>query len=546
MEREDTTFRVREAYSRLRAGRYSEKVRARMRRPASIVVSMILAGCPATGGGPSGGGSEPASVVAPSASATPSTPAPASASASAPVFRVAALGWETTVRERTSAEARALGYLRAGAAVQALPEPVSRAGCKSGWYALATGGFVCVEAGGATLDVDGEAVRAMSRRPDLAAALPYLYGIVRRQGPIYGRLPTRAQAEREEPGLDARMREWLADTTEAGAGFRASYWTRGAGGDGPDAARAAWEGASGDDAPWFLAGGRLPPTTLGGAPLAPDALVVGRTKHHNGLAFLDTAVFEGRRYAITTSLTVVPIDRLRPIEGSAFHGVSIPGDIGFPFALIRRDGASLYAEDGGKLRVARAIARRAAVKLTGKQRFFAGHLHFETDEHLWVPDSHASRLDPAKKMPKWGKKGERWLDVNVTKQTLVAYDGPNAVYATLVSTGEAGLGDPETSRSTKRGIFRIHTKHVTATMDSDVVGEEFELRDIPWVQYFEGGYALHAAYWHDDFGKPRSHGCINLAPADARWLFFFTEPKLPDGWHGVKRALTGSVVFVHP
>jgi hypothetical protein len=62
----------------------------------------------------------------------------------------------------------------------------------------------------------------------------------------------------------------------------------------------------------------------------------------------------------------------------------------------------------------------------------------------------------------------------------------------------------------------------------------FELRDVPWVQDFERGYALHASYWHDDFGKPRSHGCINLAPVDARRLFFWTDPPLPTGWHGVK------------
>jgi lipoprotein-anchoring transpeptidase ErfK/SrfK len=97
-----------------------------------------------------------------------------------------------------------------------------------------------------------------------------------------------------------------------------------------------------------------------------------------------------------------------------------------------------------------------------------------------------------------------------------------------------------------RGIFRIHTKHLTTTMSSEVVGEEFELKDIPYVQYFEDGYALHAAYWHDDFGTPRSHGCINLSPEDARWLFGWTEPQLPRGWHGVRRALSGSVVFVHP
>ena len=62
-------------------------------------------------------------------------------------------------------------------------------------------------------------------------------------------------------------------------------------------------------------------------------------------------------------------------------------------------------------------------------------------------------------------------------------------------------------------------------MSSEVVGEEFQLKDIPYVQYFQEGYALHAAYWHDDFGIPRSHGCINLAPEDARWLFDWTEPQ---------------------
>ena len=84
-------------------------------------------------------------------------------------------------------------------------------------------------------------------------------------------------------------------------------------------------------------------------------------------------------------------------------------------------------------------------------------------------------------------------------------------------------------------------------MASDDVGEEFELRDVPYVQYFDdGGHAIHGAYWHDRFGVPKSHGCINLAPEDARRLFSFTEPALPDGWHGVLSARTGTVVFIHP
>jgi lipoprotein-anchoring transpeptidase ErfK/SrfK len=83
-------------------------------------------------------------------------------------------------------------------------------------------------------------------------------------------------------------------------------------------------------------------------------------------------------------------------------------------------------------------------------------------------------------------------------------------------------------------------------MDSKVSGEEFELRDVPYVQYFQDGYALHAAYWHDVFGQPKSHGCINLTPEDARRLFFWTEPQVPEGWHGAAKALTGTVLFVHP
>jgi lipoprotein-anchoring transpeptidase ErfK/SrfK len=61
----------------------------------------------------------------------------------------------------------------------------------------------------------------------------------------------------------------------------------------------------------------------------------------------------------------------------------------------------------------------------------------------------------------------------------------------------------------------------------------FELRDVPWIQYFASGYALHGAYWHDVFGTPRSHGCVNLAPIDARVVFLWTDPPLPEGWHGI-------------
>ena len=60
------------------------------------------------------------------------------------------------------------------------------------------------------------------------------------------------------------------------------------------------------------------------------------------------------------------------------------------------------------------------------------------------------------------------------------------------------------------------------------------ISEVPFTQNFSGPYALHAAYWHDDWGVGKSGGCVNLAPIDARRIFAWTEPRLPPGWHGVR------------
>ena len=75
----------------------------------------------------------------------------------------------------------------------------------------------------------------------------------------------------------------------------------------------------------------------------------------------------------------------------------------------------------------------------------------------------------------------------------------------------------------------------------------FLLQHVPWVQYFKGSYALHATYWHDVFGTARSHGCVNMAPIDAHRIFFWSEPNVPKGWHGVyaNDQEVGTVVYIH-
>lgn len=76
----------------------------------------------------------------------------------------------------------------------------------------------------------------------------------------------------------------------------------------------------------------------------------------------------------------------------------------------------------------------------------------------------------------------------------------------------------------------------------------YQLRDVPYIQYFAAGQALHAAYWHDVFGKQRSHGCVNLSPIDAHRVFQWTEPAMPAEWHGLNTGDengVGTTIIIH-
>lgn len=478
-------------------------------------------------------------VVALDGSANPPPPAPEGAP------RLASIAMSTDVRSRPDRNATRIGTLRAGAVVEMDGGPAGTSGCPGGWRRIKPGGFVCVGPE-ATLDLNHPIVKASTRRPDVTMKLPYMYGTVTRGGPVYARVPSEEDIRRFEPGLKKHLAKWAKDE-ESGATYGLDVWLRWAREPAPPALDALEQRATDKEIPWFLREGRAAPN-LSGLIKSDDAVKIDALDRRNGVAFVDSFLVDGRRWNVSTDLRVMPADRFRPIRGSDFHGYLIGKDIEFPFALVRRKNAKKYAFSAEKKRLVAAgdLEWRSAVALTGKQKIVGGKLHYETKDGFWIDDRSAGRVDPAKRMPAWGKNGEKWLDVNITKQVLVAYEGTNPVFATLISSGEAGLDDPEKTKSTKRGIFRIHTKYISVTMDSDVVGEEYELRDVPYVQYFEGGYALHGAYWHDGFGQPKSHGCINLAPEDARRLFWWTEPQVPPGWHGVAKPLTGTVVFVHP
>lgn len=114
----------------------------------------------------------------------------------------------------------------------------------------------------------------------------------------------------------------------------------------------------------------------------------------------------------------------------------------------------------------------------------------------------------------------RWIDVDLTRQVLVAYENSTPVRTVAVSTGLPYTPTPV-------GQFRIYVKYVY----DDMTGPGYNLPNVPYVMYFHAGYSLHGTYWHSNFGHPMSHGCVNLPTPEAQWLF---------NWAGV-----GTLVNIH-
>lgn len=456
--------------------------------------------------------------------------------------KIAALAIDTPVFSQPDVYSARLGTLRTGAIVEVDPRPLTGKGCSAGMRRIKPLGYVCLSS--TTLDLETPIVRASTRRPDHTGKLPYMYGMAVKGGPAYGHLPNAEHLEQLEPHLPQHLRMWTRDKVN-GSSYGQEIWAKWKTEPQPAPLLAMAERRTDAALPWYVKdGARLP--NLSGA-ISNHHARAGEFSRHNGIAFVDTFLWSGRRYNVSVDLRLMPADRFRPIKGSEFHGVRIGTDIQPPFAFVKGRSAHVHKAAGPKrlVRTQEEIAWRSVVKPTGQRRVHDGRTFAELEGDQWILLDALAPVEIAKKMPPGSTAGEKWIDVSILQQVLVAYEGLTPVYATMVSTGEAGLGDPKTTRSTVLGAFRINTKFITATMDSDVVGEEFELRDVPYVQYFKEGYALHASYWHDVFGQPKSHGCINLAPEDARRLFYWTEPRVPPHWHGASKAM-GTVVLVRP
>jgi hypothetical protein len=389
------------------------------------------------------------------------------------------------VREFTDPRAPSLGVLRAGTRVARSAEPVSRANCADGWYAIRPRGFVCVGVE-ATLDLNHPTLAAMALAPNMDAKLPYTYARARSETPLFERVAGREDAVREVGKLRRRagmavVGSWKAKEP-SGAEARLALLT-----DGRFVRAADLEAARGSD----FAG-----VELGKNAELPVAFVVKR-----GVRSFRLDGSEAEKRDLIEYHTQLRLSgRFRSVGSVKYWAF---------------DGAALRASGGA--------------------------------DELWVRHQDVTVVQKRVAFPDFVKDDARWLDLSVTTGTLVAYEGKRAVFVTLVSVArelpEISSDTQPVSdgpRPIPLGTFEVKQKDLTffgfSGKDAGGFGEAFEVQDAPWALELSSGQLIHGAYWHDRFGIEHGAGSFELSPADAARIFRFVGPDLPSGWHAVAAA----------
>jgi hypothetical protein len=364
-----------------------------------------------------------------------------------------------------------IGYLWTGESAKLVSSrPVYGPGCMT-WYAVEPVGFVCVDGLRATLDPkDPGYVVAQKYAADLSSAWPHRYGEAKQLKRLF-----------------------------------------------------AVEGS---------------PLTF---PNLASSVHDSRTELRNGstVAFVSEVRAGDTDYLLGADLSYVPKERVTPFPRYAFHGVELGAEARLPLALFRgHDRPKLSRTAAGFVETGQVFARLSHVGLSGKQEELDGERFLETADGSWVRAKDAVVPTASDHAP-WGTatpKGRgTWIEVSVNGGWLIAYEHLTPVFVTLISAGRGGAAkpdeDPIAEARTPLGAFPISGKFATATMEAP--GNLIHSA-VPWTQNFSGPHALHAAYWHDDWGNPKSGGCINVSPLDGKKLFAWTEPAVPEGWHGLR------------
>jgi hypothetical protein len=221
---------------------------------------------------------------------------------------------------------------------------------------------------------------------------------------------------------------------------------------------------------------------------------------------------------------------------SNLRGVDLTARAGEQLAMVHDGPLNVRSEPGmaGQDTVIGQIQRYDVVSVQD-QTVVGGITWYLIGDGQWIHSGFVRDFSPAARPDGVGP-NDRWVQVDLTQQVVIAHEGDTPIYATLTATGRPGF-------ETVTGLYRNYVGHRTAPMrwlDSD---PPYSYSDVPYIHYFHGGYGLHGVYWHDNFGTVQSAGCVNLSPFDAQWFSNWQTPNIPEGQRTVWG--DGNWVYVH-
>jgi hypothetical protein len=265
----------------------------------------------------------------------------------------------------------------------------------------------------------------------------------------------------------------------------------------------------------------------------PRGLGVARTQGIYFMAVDQPVVRDDRVFWRSVEGELVREEDVALVSTPRFRGEVIRDDA-LPLAFVYTTDAEAFELRDGVLQPMGLAERGARFVVAGDERVGDEVYVFAAND--LAMRRHDVRIASRIARPSGVRPDERWIHIDVEEQTLVAYEGDTPLRATLVSTGAAGYETPA-------GLWRVRRKYVSRRMRGpDPDHGTYDIEEVPWILYYNRGYALHGAYWHDEFGNVRSHGCTNIPPTDAAWLFEWSDPEVPEGWHGIHKA--GTHVYV--
>ena len=177
------------------------------------------------------------------------------------------------------------------------------------------------------------------------------------------------------------------------------------------------------------------------------------------------------------------------------------------------------------------LPRRSLLKIQATETV-DGETWHQIGADRWAHHSQLARILPVERPAQ--VETEKWISVDLSEQVAIAYEADEPVFATLVSSGLDAW-------PTNQGAFQVYTRFSSVLMSGGGYNDYYFLQDVPYTMYFDGEIALHGAYWHDKFGYPNSHGCVNLSVSDAHWLYHWMQSE----YDYEAGDLSGAAVYVY-